>query len=81
MNTVQKFLNATGYSRGYNHPSVSTLKAKMDELNVDEDTKIDIMSFFLYDHESSDHEPVIKHFQDEDNRGDSHDGGIKHFQD
>ena len=52
MNTVDKFLKATGFARGTNHPSVSTLKIKMDELMVTEDAKIDIMSFFLYDHES-----------------------------
>jgi len=54
INTVKKFLDATGFARGTNHPSVSTLKTKMEELNVTEDVMIDIMSFFLYDHESTD---------------------------
>ena len=54
MNTVAQFLDATGYKRGTNHPSPSVLKAKMEELNVTEDAKIDIMSFFLYDNESTD---------------------------
>lgn len=52
INTLKKFLDITGYERHTNHPSVSTLKEKMDELNIDDDLKIDIMSFFLYDHES-----------------------------
>jgi hypothetical protein len=49
MNTVKKFLDATGYKRGTNHPEKEVLKAKMDELGVTEEAKIDIMSFFLYD--------------------------------
>jgi len=52
VNTLKKFLDATGFARGTNHPSVSLLKSKMDELKVNEDLRIDIMSFFLYDHES-----------------------------
>jgi hypothetical protein len=52
--TVGAFLEATGYKRGTNHPKPSELKAKMEELNVTEDAKIDIMSFFLYDNESTD---------------------------
>jgi len=84
MNTVKKFLDATGFDRGSNYPSVTTLKAKMCELEVTEEAQIDVMSFFLYDHESTDgHEPVIKHFQDDSDRDslDDWEGTIKHFQD
>jgi len=52
INTLDKFLRETGFSRNTNHPSVSKLKYKMDEFDIEEDLKIDIMSFFLYDHES-----------------------------
>ena len=34
MNTVKQFLDATGFNRGSNYPSVTTLKAKMTELEV-----------------------------------------------
>ena len=54
INTVGKFLDATSFARGVNHPSVTNLKAKMDELNLSDDTKIDVMTFFLYDDESID---------------------------
>jgi len=54
INTLDKFLTATGFARGTNHPSVTTLKAKMDELDINDDLMVDIMSFFLYDGESTD---------------------------
>ena len=57
INTVEKFLNATAFARGTNHPSVTKLKEKMNELDISEDLQIDVMTFFLYDHESTD-EPV-----------------------
>jgi len=49
MNTVKEFIDATGYNRGPNYPSKKTLKAKMQELDVTEEAKIDSMSFLLYD--------------------------------
>ena len=49
MNTVDKFLKATGYNRGDNYPDQETLEEKMEELDVTEDAKIDIYTFFLYD--------------------------------
>jgi hypothetical protein len=52
INTVEKFLNTTGFARGTNHPSVKTLKAKMRELKIKRDLKIDVMTFFLYDNKS-----------------------------
>ena len=52
INTLEKFLNATGFNRGTNYPSVSTLKAKLKELKVNKDKKIDIMAYFLYDGKS-----------------------------
>tara|TARA_R100001244_G_C5150284_1_gene129544 strand:+ start:606 stop:914 length:309 start_codon:yes stop_codon:yes gene_type:complete len=52
MNTVKKFLEATGFKRGINQPSAYTLKVSMNELNVTESTEIDVMTFFLYDEES-----------------------------
>lgn len=60
INTVEKFLNATGYNRGDNYPSKETLKAKMDELNVDEDTRIDVMSFLLYNDSDEDVSDISK---------------------
>jgi len=86
INTLEKFLDATGFARGTNHPSVSSLKSKMRKLNVSEDLAIDIMSFFLYDHESTDDDydtPVIKHFKDDNDRDslDDFECTIKHFQD
>jgi len=86
INTVEKFLNATGFSRESNHPSVSNLKAKMRKLDVSDDLAIDIMSFFLYDGESTDNDfdtPVIKHFKDESGHDamDDYEPTIKHFKD
>jgi len=52
INTLQKFLNATGFARGTNHPSVTTLKEQMENLNVSDELSWDIMGFFLYDNES-----------------------------
>ena len=52
INTVKKFLDATEYNKGKNWPSVTSLKSKMKELNISEDLKIDLMSFFKYDHNS-----------------------------
>lgn len=52
INTVDKFINATNFNRGKNYPSVQLLKESMDEHSISEDLKIDVMSFFLYDHES-----------------------------
>jgi hypothetical protein len=51
-NTLEKFLKATGFDRNKNYPSVHLLKRAMKKLMVNEDLEIDIMSFFLYDHES-----------------------------
>lgn len=51
-NTVDKFLKATNFDRNKNYPSVHLLKRAMKKLQVNEDLEIDIMSFFLYDHES-----------------------------
>ena len=62
MNTVGKFLEATGFARGTNHPSVTALKEKMVELEVTEDAEIDIMTFFQYDNESTD-EPDLEMLQ------------------
>ena len=52
INTVEKFLNTTKLNRGDNYPSVQSLKKTMNDLNISEDLKIDVMSFFLYDHKS-----------------------------
>ena len=52
INTVQKFLDATGFNRGKNYPSIKLLKQEMKKLKLDKDVMIDVMSFFLYDHES-----------------------------
>jgi len=49
MNTVKEFLEATGFRRGPGHPSKQQLKEKFQELDVTEEAKIDIMTFFLYD--------------------------------
>lgn len=49
MNTVDKFLDATGYNRGPNYPSQETLQEKMEQLDVTEEAQIDILTFFLYD--------------------------------
>jgi hypothetical protein len=52
MKTLKDFLQATGFKRGTNHPCVTTLKLYMEKLKCSEELQIDIMSFFLYDHES-----------------------------
>ena len=62
INTLQKFLDASGFARGINHPSVTNLKLKMKELQISEDLQIDVMSFFLYDHESTDETEDLTQF-------------------
>lgn len=52
INTLDKFLDATGFNRSDNYPSVQTLRAKIKELKVKRDKKVDIMSYFLYDAKS-----------------------------
>ena len=52
INTVDKFLKITGFDRNKNYPSVQLLKETMTELNINQDLEIDVMTFFLYDHES-----------------------------
>jgi hypothetical protein len=54
INTLKKFLQVTKFARGHNHPSVTTLKQTMKELNIHEELTYDIMTFFLYDNESTD---------------------------
>lgn len=84
INTLNKFLDKTGFSRDDNHPSVSSLKREMNRLNISDDLKIDVMSFFKYDDSSVDFDaPVIRHFRDDnDNDGLSdYESTIKHFKD
>lgn len=48
INTIQKFLDATNFRRGTNHPSIETLKVKMEELNINEYLEVEILAYFLY---------------------------------
>lgn len=54
INTVGKFLDASGFARGTNHPSIEALVFKLIELKATDHTLVDIISFFLYDGESID---------------------------
>lgn len=52
VNTLEKFLKVTGFDRGDNYPSVTSLKLEMSKHKVNRDKKVDIMGYFLYDNKS-----------------------------
>lgn len=52
VNTVEKFLKVSGFDRGNNYPCVTSLKLEMSKHDINEDLKIDVMSYFLYDNKS-----------------------------
>ena len=52
INCLDDFIQVTGYNRGNKYPDVKVLRAKLTELKIKGELRIDVMSYFLYDNKS-----------------------------